>query len=301
MKNILVIVNPVSGRRRGRIVAAKVRTFLENLDIHVRIEETKHRNHAYEIISNIGCSEIEEIISIGGDGTINEIANALIDTENLHCRIAVIPTGVGNFIARHLGATKNYKKAIDIAINGNTREIDVFEVTSSTSEKRTFLGCLGVGFDSLIVQKIDEMRIGKPLTKLDYCLLCMKLVFQKNWEKLRISVDEIDIDKDFFWVEAVNTKEYGGGFVFSPDADCQDGLLDVVAFEKQVNKKMFQYLIGLMFGTILKNKCVDYFRCGKLKITSNAAVPVQVDGGLFVSTPVEIAYTGKKVKFACRL
>ena len=100
MKNILVIVNPVSGRRRSRIVADKVRIELESHNIHVRIEETKHRNHAYEIISSIGCHEIDEIISIGGDGTINEIANALIDTNNLHCRIAVIPTGVGNFISR---------------------------------------------------------------------------------------------------------------------------------------------------------------------------------------------------------
>ena len=300
MKNILVIVNPVSGRRRSRIVADKVRTELETHNIHVRVEETKHRNHAYEIISSIGCDEIDEIISIGGDGTINEIANALIDTNNLHCRIAVIPTGVGNFIARHVGATKNYRKALNIAINGITREIDVFEVKSVSPSKRTFLGCLGVGFDSFIVKKIDEMRIGKPLTKLDYCLLCMKFAFYNNWDKLRISVDDVDIDKEYFWVEAVNTREYGGGFVFSPNADCQDGLLDVVAFEKQVNKKMFQYFIGLMFGTILKNKFIEFYRCERLKVSSDAQVPVQVDGELFESTPIEIEYTGKKVKFACK-
>ncbi|MCK5344785.1 MAG: hypothetical protein KAR20_15335, partial [Candidatus Heimdallarchaeota archaeon] len=271
-------------------------------EIKVRIEETKHKNHAYEIASTVCIDEIDEIVSIGGDGTINEIANALIDTNNLHCRIAVIPTGVGNFIARHVGATKNYRKALNVAINGITREIDVFEVRSISNAKRTFLGCLGVGFDSLIVKKIDGMRSGKPLTKLDYCLLCMKFAFYNNWEKLRISVDDVDIDKEFFWVEAVNTREYGGGFVFSPNADCQDGLLDVVAFEKQVNKKMLQYFIGLMFGTILKNKFIEFYRCEKLKVTSSSdtQVPVQVDGGLFESTPIEIEYTGKKVKFASK-
>ncbi|MCD4656871.1 MAG: acylglycerol kinase family protein, partial [Planctomycetes bacterium] len=126
MKNVLIIVNPVSGIRRGRIVAKRVRTELEKHEIKVRIEETKHKNHAYEIASTVCTDEIDEIVSIGGDGTINEIANALIDTGNLNCRIAVIPTGVGNFIARNLGVTKNCKKAAKIALNENTREIDVF-------------------------------------------------------------------------------------------------------------------------------------------------------------------------------
>ena len=300
MHKVLVILNPVSGKRRGRKILDCVFSELKKHEIHATVEETKHKNHAREIAQKVQPDEIDEIITIGGDGTINEIAQGLTDSGNLNCRIAVIPAGVGNFIARNLGINKNYKKAVNIAINGKTKEIDIFEAKSESLGTRTVLGCLGVGFDSIIVREIDIMRKNKRLTKLSYCVHCLKNAFRRTHDKIQITVDDAVIDGDFYWIEAVNTREYGGGFVFSPDADCRDGLLDVIAFEKPLNKNKLHYAWGLSTGRMLKYSWVKLHRCHKLKISSENALPVQIDGDIAGVTPVEIEFTGKKARFASK-
>jgi len=300
MQRILVIINPVSGVHRSRKLADSILTEFQKHEIKAEIEETQRRYHAYDLAQEVKNSDFDKVVAVGGDGTINEIAMGLADSENLNCKIAVIPTGVGNFIAKTLGVTKDYRKAVYVAVNGNVKEIDTFKANSETHGQKNVLGCLGVGYDSHIVHDIDSNRTGKRLTKLSYCFKCAKHAFRRYNDKIRVIIDDVPLDGEFYWVEAVNTKEYGGGFVFSPEADCSDGLLDIVTFSKPVHRRKIKYAWGLSTGRMLNNSWVQMHRGQNVRIESENPLPIQIDGDFAGFTPVEIEYSGLKVKFASK-
>ena len=297
MKKVLIICNATSGKRMGEKYALYLQNELVKLGFEVETKITQRIGHATELAKQATVEDVEQIFCVSGDGTINEVAHGLIETDRLDIPLALIPTGVGNLFAKEIGIDKfRFFNTLLIAIHGEPMPIDIFKVKCADTPERIMFGCIGVGFDSAVIEEFQSLRKNIAVDKGTYSKIIKKMGFRKDWALLKVFVDDKMIEeKTIYWVVGANTRAYGGPFVFSPGASNKDGKLDVVVFEKPVNKRKIKYFMGLSSGTILKNSWASLYRGAKVRIESNPESPVQVDGEYAGKTPVDIAYTNKQI------
>ena len=297
MKKILGIINLTSGERKGKKLTSYIKSEFASRGYETELKTTEYAGHAIELASEAKSDEYEKIIVMGGDGTINEAAQGLLKSDLTHIPLAIIPTGVGNFIAKELRIKKRFFKALLVVITGKPYAFDVFNVKCSGVE-RILLGCIGVGFDSAIIEKFVKLRKGRAVSINTYASLISKMSFRKEWSPLKITVNGTAIDdRIFYWVVGMNTRVYGNGsIIFSPQADRSDGLLDIVGFEASVNEHKIRYFLGLRNGSILKNEWANLYKGRKLTIESEEESPVQADGEYAGKTPVEIEFTNRQIQ-----
>ena len=147
-KRILFIVNPISGGRKKNLIIQAIEKRLGNSGIEYRIAETERPGHASDLSREAIAGNTDVIVAVGGDGTINETASAMINTDT---SLGIIPTGSGNGLARHLKIPFNLQKALDTILAGKVITID-----TGTLDDQVFLNIAGVGYDAFIARKFAD-------------------------------------------------------------------------------------------------------------------------------------------------
>ena len=141
-KRIWFIINPISGVRRKDDIPALVRQYLNHEHFTFEIQYTKHKGHAIELAKEAVKLGVDIVCAVGGDGSVHEVGTALIGTNT---RLAVIPIGSGNGLARHMFIPRNIKKAIQ-TINRNQQIL----MDTVMVNDQPFLGVGGYGLDAII-------------------------------------------------------------------------------------------------------------------------------------------------------
>jgi len=205
---IYFILNPNSGtnspQKRERIVAD-----LQSVS-NSKVWLTEHMNHASQLTKQAVTEGAEKIIAIGGDGTINEVASALLYSS---IPLGIIPMGSGNGLARHIGIPLNFKKALDLAINGQPITID-----AGKWNDRPFFCTAGLGFDAYVASHFAKR--GKR-GFLNYIYSSLVLLFTYR----PINIKEFGA---VFSFTVANANQFGNNAYISPNSDLQDGLLEVI-------------------------------------------------------------------------
>ena len=153
LKKIVFILNPISGTGKQKKAIPIIEKYLDRSKYEYKILKTEYAGHASEIAQQAVQDKADIVVAIGGDGTINESFQALVNTELC---FGIVPCGSGNGMARHLKIPRDLKKAIDLINKGNTRKID-----SCSVNDRPFLSIAGVGFDAHIAKLFDEAKFDK--------------------------------------------------------------------------------------------------------------------------------------------
>ena len=294
-KEWLAIVNPNAGNGKGlrdwHLIAESMRKV--NLSFTVKFTESK--GHAVLLTKEAVNTGIRNIITIGGDGTLNEVVNGIFSIAGFRSTdmsLALIPVGTGNDWGRMFGIPLDYEKAVRIISDGNQMLHDIGTLTyfdGSEKKVRYFINIAGLGFESVVVKRTnyqkDRGRSGKAIY---FYNLLMSLLSYKN-TRAEIIIDGEKISADVFSINVGNGKYCGGGMRQTPDALPDDGLLDVTVINGIGKIEIIMSLKMLYDGTILTHPKIDGYKCRNLKVSSDSILWAEADGESLGHTPAEFS------------
>ena len=215
-EKILVVINPISGTAKKDDLPKIIDDVLDKSVFDIEIQFTEGANHAFNISKEAAEKGYYGVIAIGGDGTINEVASALCNTETA---LGIIPNGSGNGLARHLGIPFDITEALQVI---NNRKTDRFDYC--TANERPFFCTCGLGFDAQVSAKFAK---GGKRGPLGYIKSTISEYLKYRSETYKITMDDHIISERAFLIACGNASQYGNNAYIAPNADMQDGKIDV--------------------------------------------------------------------------
>lgn len=213
---IAFIINPFSGTGKKTDLPTLIKQHLDTDKFDAEIVFTGYRGHATELTKSYVEKKFKMIVAVGGDGTVNEVAQALTHTD---CSLGIIPIGSGNGLARHLGIPMNILKAIDHLNRSETILIDYGLVNG----KPFFCTC-GTGFDAYVS---TEFAKGKRRGIMTYLEKVITGYFSYKSQNYHLTGNGIDLQTKAFVMTFANASQWGNNAYIAPLASVQDGKLDI--------------------------------------------------------------------------
>lgn len=287
----LVIVNPNAGKCRGKKDWPLISQLLEKENITHSVSFTEKKGDAILIAMNAVQTGCRRIITVGGDGTLNEVVNGVFlnnvcDTTDI-C-LGLIPVGTGNDWGRMFGIPLSYEGAIKIIKENRTMLHDVGKIIfqeAETERTRYFINIAGLGFESVVVKRTNRMKERGYGGKLIYFYNLLATLFSYKNTPANLTIDHEKIDADIFSVNVGNGRYCGGGMRQTPEALPDDGLLDITVINGMGKFEIISNLAILYNGKILEHPKIDGYRGKKLEVKSERILHIECDGESLGHTP----------------
>jgi diacylglycerol kinase (ATP) len=261
-----IIINPVSGGTDKKQVLEEIRKNFPS-DIEYDIIVWERPDQKEEIIQKIRERNYDIVVAAGGDGTINQVAQAIKDTDSV---LGIIPLGSGNGLARHLNIPMDIKKAI--ALIGNGREI---RIDACIVNNMPFFCTSGIGFDALIGKLFAESKTRGFLT---YVRLTFSNFIKYQPQNYTLLIDGIEINSKAFLITFANASQYGNNAYIAPQADISDGFIDVVILKPFKLWQMIPIGSKMFNKTLNTSSYVEVYRGQNISVTRQKPGPVHFDG-----------------------
>lgn len=268
MKNqILFIINPISGGKDKSNFPALADRYIDKHKFNPSYVFTEKIGHASELALKALSEGIKTVVAVGGDGTINEVATALVGTDAV---MGIIPYGSGNGLARSLGIPLNEKKAI-IKLNN----LKVEKIDSGSVNGKKFFNMAGVGFDAH-VSAMFAQSITRGLK--GYVKTTFQELSNYQAQHYHIKIDGTVYERDAFMISIANSSQFGNNAHISPFASLKDGLLDICVI-KPFPLYSFPLMGVQMFNkTVHKSKFVEIIQGREIEIIRESPAAVHLDG-----------------------
>jgi YegS/Rv2252/BmrU family lipid kinase len=281
-----VVYNPSAG---GKTTSAEVLAAVEELRAHgwgVDIAETARAGDGLRLARQAVAEKLDALIAIGGDGTLNEAANALVDSTTA---LGVLPRGTGNVWARELGMPLDDLAACArLLANARTHAIDVGEVRGNGFAPRVFVLWCGVGFDAAVTREIEPQRdLKRRFGKLFFAMVGLRKAWEYRGKRVRLHVDQKKLRRRVILAIAANVQLYAAIARIAPEAKLDDGALDLILFKGTGFAETALHFARVLLGLHLRDPKVEIHRVMTAHI-SGKKLPVQVDGEPIGFTPVDI-------------
>lgn len=281
-----VIVNPESNkgrtRRRWRLIREALRHHFKDF----RCEFTEKPLQAIELTREAIKSGSELIISVGGDGTVNEIANGFYENDRLinpETTLGIVPSGTGCDLIKSLNIPTGLDDSMKIIAAPRMSRIDVgramFTDPDGRDRERLFLNVADFGLGGEVVREVNRKRLERKASSYFRCLYTAFVHYKHK--RLRLKVDGRELPEDDYMIGAVaNGRIFGKGMKISPEAELDDGLLDIVLIKSM---KMFEFLrnsLRVYRGTHLSHPKVSLVRGRRLEAVpvTGQEVLIELDG-----------------------
>ena len=290
-KRILLIANPAAGRRQGEQRLAVARTQLEALGHAVTAALTESAGHATRLAKS-NAPDFEIVAALGGDGTVNEVANGLMAVElGERPALATLPVGTGNDVALTFGLA-HFESAIDALANGGTRTLDVIRVQLMRDGEpvtRHALLFVAAGFAAEVIRKTGP-RVKRLFgRRFSYSVGLFRALASFRAPEFSVKWDGGEKRGRMFQVCAGNT-EFGAGGVMriSPGARPDDGLLNISLVGALGRLQIVRRFPSILSGRYVEDERVDYFTGKRLEIDAVPPAEIQADGDIIGTTPATI-------------
>lgn len=266
-KQILALINPISGTANKDYLPETIRQVVDSSIFDLSIRFTQRPNHAYQLAKEAAGNGYYGVIAVGGDGTVNETASALCDTDTA---LGIVPNGSGNGLARHLDIPMDINEALEII---NSRNIGQYDYC--TANDHPFFCTCGVGFDAQVSAKFAKSGKRGPLS---YVKSAVSEYLKYRPQSYRITSPEGTIAEKAFIIACGNASQYGNNAYITPNADMQDGLIDVTVILP------ITPLDTAMLGILLFSRHIDQdtniisFRTPSLTIERDKSGIMHLDG-----------------------
>lgn len=274
---IPLVVNPQAGRGLARELGPAMAKYFGELGHSVQVLNSTAPGDVVHKVQEALAGKPIMVVVAGGDGTVHEAVNGWMKGGG-GAPLAVIPVGTGNDFTKMLNASHDWREACWRALRGETRRVDV-----GRCNDYYFANGLGIGFDAqvaLAANRIDWIR-----SKAVYGVaLAQVLLLQHRRPRVRVRYDGETLDTDITMLTVNNGRVEGGSFVMAPDAEIDDGLLDVVVAKGMGRLSVVRFLPQVLSGRHINNPRVIKFRTTRLTVESDTLLPVHADG--------ELHYTG---------
>lgn len=284
------IINPVAGNGFALKYAEKVKSITKQYGLDCEFHFTKHKNHATTIAKELVGKKIDHIIAVGGDGTMNEIVNGIID-ENVIT--GIIPAGTGNDFASVLGFSEHFTDDDwCVFFQEHCISMDVGKCNNNY-----FLNGMGLGFDAQVAsENYNEDDSVKKGGKSKYFWHIIKnLLFYKE-KSFYANSDGVENESLTFMKTIANGRRFAGKYYLTPKAIANDGLLDVCHVEPLSLLQRFRIFGLVPKGEHLSHKKVNYYQTKKLILQFENKVPHHLDGELFFADKFDVTILPQKLK-----
>jgi len=267
VKKILFIVNPISGSGKNIPLEKLIEERFGRPEFSYKIVYTERAGHATELSKTAVAEGTDIIVAVGGDGTVNETARAIINTD---CHLGIIPTGSGNGLARHLKLPFNVKKGLDSIAMGRFIKID-----TATLDDKVFLSIAGVGYDAHVAKKFAKAGTRGFLT---YFKIVSSDYQGYKPRKYKLILDGKTIKRTAFMVSFANSNQFGNNTSIDPNAKIDDGFIDVCIVRK-VPMIRLPFIIPLLFmGKFDKTFYIEIIRAKTITIKRKKGKTIHLDG-----------------------
>jgi YegS/Rv2252/BmrU family lipid kinase len=280
MKRALVVINPIAGKRRGRMIGASVdlaRTVLSVHDYEAEVRVTTGPQDAYRFSSEAASADVDLVVAWGGDGTVNGAASAVSGTR---IPFAIVPGGSGNGLARDLSIPFNPSAALTIAATGMTRAIDAGDLHGSL-----FFNVAGIGFDARVAMRLAEPGARRGLAGYVFATVSELRAYEPG----RYTIHDVydvegkslvaDItDRPALFIALANSRQYGSGAQIAPRALLDDGMIEIVVVEPQSAFSIMRRVPAFFRGTLTDSPGLLMRSASAMEISSPHPIHFHVDG-----------------------
>jgi len=266
-EDIFFIVNPIAGAKSKAPIPHIILKHINREAFNPEIIFTNYSGHASELTKELLARSAKYIVAVGGDGTINEVASAML---NANARLGIIPTGSGNGLARHLNIPMELVKAIEL-INKKKETI----IDSGNVNGRYFFCTAGVGFDAHIGKVFDEA----PNRGFGSYIYTTVKEFA-NYQPLKYTITSNGYSEELeaFAITFANAAQYGNNAYISPEANISDGLLDICILKPFAKYHAAEIGYRLFTKSLHKSHYLKIIRSKEFTISRASEGTLHVDG-----------------------
>lgn len=266
-KKLAFIINPVAGTRRKQMILDAINARFPPTTREVLFSE--YQGHARTLAAQKVAAGYEAIVAVGGDGTVNEVASALVKTT---CKLGIIPAGSGNGLARHLGIPMEPAAALEVIADHTVQVIDSGKVNG-----RYFFCTCGTGFDASVGKKFaDDPKRGMG----SYVRATIHQYIVYSPKSYVLKTENKKVRLDAFLVTFANSGQYGNNAYIAPNAKIDDGYLDLCILRPFPKSSTLELGLRLFFKNIDQSPYLELMRVQKATVRRRGKkkITIHLDG-----------------------
>lgn len=268
MKNIAFIINPIAGTQQNKRKLPKlIQQTLDPAQWLADIVFTEHAGHACELAKQFARMGFDAVVAVGGDGTVNEVANGLRGTKTA---LGIIPMGSGNGLARHLNIPLRTPRALEMINHAEPISIDY-----GIANGRFFVSTCGAGFDAVVA---DQFAGSSKRGFMTYLEKTLQQAWSYNPETYRLTIDGEQVEQSAFLITFANANQWGYEALIAPKASVQDGQMDICIMSSHALAASASLAVRLFAGTIDESHFMTTLRGKHVHVERQKAGPFHLDG-----------------------
>lgn len=265
-KQVQIVINPISGVGKQKLIEPLIQKHLNTTLFEYEIIYTERPGHIIEMAQNAAKDNIDIFAVVGGDGSVNEAAKGL---KNSNTAMAIIPSGSGNGLARHLKIPMDLEDAIKTMNRLQFQKIDTVDLNNET-----FVNIAGIGFDAHIAHEFA--KFGKRGFS-SYVKVVMRELPKFKRQKVSIFINGEQLERDVFLMSFANGSQYGNNATIAPGADLTDGLLNVIVLKKISVVGFIPMVYQLFYNKAENSSYIEIFKTTKLEVIQQQTI-AHLDG-----------------------
>ena len=283
---VFVVLNPYANRWGAKRRRPMVEEALRTIGIEFELRETTSRGHATRLAKEAAEGDFDAIIAAGGDGTLHEVINGLVQAAGNGPTkpFGILPIGTGNDFASSANIPRKLEEAVQILQQGKTEQVDLASING-----QIFINNCAAAMEPLVT--IEAEGLQRLSGSVRYIVaLARALLKLKAWQ-MHVKWDSGEFLGPVYLLSVCNGVRTGGSFIMAPEAKISDGLLDFVLVPEVPMRTVFAILPRLFNGSHIKHEKVTYLRTQKLEISSRPGTPIHADGEVLEQSIDRVNYT----------
>ena len=266
-KTVLFIINPISGIGKQKNIEDLIRTHTDTAVYDYQVKFTIGPGEGTWLAKQAVAEGVNVVVAVGGDGTVNEIGQVLVGSDTA---LGIIPTGSGNGLARHLKIPFQFEKAIEVINLCKIKKID-----TATINDQTFLSIAGVGYDAFVAKKLANAARRGFFT---YFRIVSNEYPKYEPKRYTLEVDGRIIKRKALSITFANSNQFGNNTSIAPNAQLDDGLIDV-CIVRRIPLYLVPFYVPMLFTkTFHKTHYIEIIRAKQAVVTREKGKTIHLDG-----------------------
>jgi len=290
MKKLLFIVNPAAGKGAALGAVPSITQFCKQYGFKYEITKTQYKGHATALAKSAISLPYDVVVAVGGDGTVMEVANGLVGSLT---PLGILPMGTGNDLSKSLNIPLKIDPALSVIARGKPKYMDAVSYGNGY-----FFNVASIGFDAEIARDIQKVKRWVSGKAAYYLAAFLKFITYKHKDVI-LEIDNAKISTRILLFAIANGTHYGGGMKVNPNGSIDDGYMEAILITP-VPRFKFPFLFWkFVSGKYLDLPYVKAYRCKNVKIHSNGSLPVNGDGDIIATTPIQFSVVNRGILVLC--
>ena len=281
----ILAVNPHSGKRQSAEILGLIKPVFDSKGAELSIIETAFPGHARELAARLELDDYDGLLVLGGDGTFHEVVNGILERRDGRVLpIGLIPGGSGNSLLHDLGLVDPISAANAI-IAGHTRFIDAAQIEMNHIVRYS-INLVGWGLVTDVGKRAEKFRWLGPRR---YTVASIIEILLKKKRRAMLVLDGKTLVNDFTFVVACNSIHIGKGMKMAPNAELDDGLIDLLVVDANITRqRLFAVLPKLFDGTHVNEPELSYYKVSSFSLIPETDDILNIDGEMVGTTPITV-------------